>query len=209
MAKILGLLLAAAGVGIILYFISKKSGTAEAEPYTVNVGEGTEALTLTPGTHCLTWRDGKMVEVPCDEETAGLTDTSTEIPSTPVAEIGTPENPLTAEIPGELIPQTGPGSWYEIRKIEEILGWTPEQYEAEIEYIRTIPGEERTVEENYAGGYAENMAQAQNQVDFAAMNAQLGGSYQAGILTPPMWWEGSVTGWANYVRNTLNTGVAQ
>ncbi len=37
--------------------------------------------------------------------------------------------------------------------------------------------------------------------DFALqVNIELGGSYVAGMLTPPSWWTGTVTGWSRYVQ---------
>lgn len=118
--------------------------------------------------------------------------------------LGSPENPLYAEIPQQMIPYTGPGSWYEIRRIEETLGWTPEEYVEQRAIIRETPAQERTVEQQYAAGYSDTMEQAQEAVDFKTRVQLYGGEYIGGILVPPDTWGGSVTEFAQYVRAALD-----
>jgi len=196
MQKILGLLLLLGVGGLAMWYFSRgKSAAAAATPSPTNV---------TVEGHTYSFDEPGIYEIPLDDYFKDSSQ-SQQIPlPAPEPTIGTPEKPLTTEIPGGLIPHTGTGSWYEIRNIEEVLGWSPDEYVRMQEKIRTTPAVSRTAEMQYAGGYSDTMAQAEAAVDFRTQVINLGGTYRSGILVVPSDFEGSVTEFAQYVRSTLN-----
>lgn len=137
-------------------------------------------------------------------------------PSDTPARVGygeTPQENLFAEIPPERISMVGgDSSWYERRHISEKLSWTPEQYLKGWHTVigekfggtgAGIPGSELSAKALYAYGYSPTMEHAQGQITRNQMIAQLGGSWQGGVLTPPADFKGSVTEFSDLVREKL------
>jgi hypothetical protein len=115
--------------------------------------------------------------------------------------LGSPQNPLYAEIPGELI---GWGDWYTERDIYNVLGWTLEEYLARREELQTLPKEEWTPADFYATGQQDTLEGAQHLALYHEINAEQGGSFVNGVLTPPSWWTGSVTEWSRYIGDLVD-----
>ena len=203
--KSIGLVAIAAIGGLAFYFFTRKSGSGTGAGGTITIGDETYPIPTEPGTYVFPGNGGNGDNGMLVPEYVPPPTYPTQAPTADeLYPLGTPENPLYAEIPGELIPHSGPGGWYEIRNIEETLGWTPERFQEEMAIIRTTPSDERTVEQQYAGGYADTMEQAQRGVDFKERVKLYGGDYVGGILVPPDNWGGSVTEFSKYVRASID-----
>jgi hypothetical protein len=205
MKGILGIIAIAALGGIVLWFMSRKSAAGGGTPSATSGGQELNMVETSPGVWEISWpTNGGAGGELLPEYVPPVTYPTQAPEGNELYQLGTPENPLYTTIPGELIPQTGPGSWYEIRKIEEVLGLTPVEYTEMIQEIRVTPPAERTVEQTYAGGYADTLQQAEAVVDFKQRVGVYGGEYVHGVLVPPATWSGTVTEFANYVRASLD-----
>lgn len=123
--------------------------------------------------------------------------------------LGSPENPLYTEIPGELISLN---DWYVERDIANVLGWTLEEFKAQIALAEAAPTGEMTAAQRYAAGYVETMAAAEYYVERNALIKADGGSWVNGVLVPPPGYAGSATTYAlelaERLKNSDNEIVA-
>jgi len=145
---------------------------------------------------------------------------STGKPSDDPARVGpgeTKEENLTTLIPGELIPLVGgDGSWYSQRKISEVLGWTPEQYN---QGWLVVIGEKlggvgpgaagtagMTKEAIYAYGYADTMEKANYIRERENLITKTGGSWLGGVLQAPAAFadvQSPITDYSNWLDEIL------
>ena len=134
-------------------------------------------------------------------------------PIDPTAQLGTPENPLTPSAPlGPIIPMT---QWYVDLDIQNILGWSLEEYLSrwddyyQARYIaHTLWMDEMTWEQNYAFGFYPTVEQAKRHVGILEIIKDLGGYYTheivpgngtRSIFVLPSDWTGSKSEFFAYV----------
>lgn len=120
----------------------------------------------------------------------------------PTKPLGSPENPLYTEIPGELISLD---EWYVTRDIKNVLGWSLEEFKRQIALVRETPVSEMTAEQRYAAGYVATWDEAEYFEARQALIKQTGGSWVNGILTPPPGYNGSATDYAIELREMLKS----
>lgn len=215
MKGIAALIALAVGGGLLIYFMSRRGNSAglpaDVEEWTEEYKEWYESQQ--PDT---TYKGEPLPEYPTEPGIYGLfpdpndgymwiekSQWPTEVVEPEYVPEVEPVKELYTEIPGELIPITGgPGSWYDIRKIEETLGWTEAQYAEQVAQIRTIPGIERTSEQAYAGGYTTEYKMGEAEY-YRYILEQEGGSRVAGVLVPPADWGGSVTQYAQHLMDRM------
>jgi hypothetical protein len=120
----------------------------------------------------------------------------------PTKPLGSPENPLYTEIPGELISLD---EWYVTRDIKNVLGWSLEEFKRQIALVRETPVSEMTAEQRYAAGYVATWDEAEYFEARQALIKQTGGSWVNGVLTPPPGYNGSATDYAIELREMLKS----
>jgi len=203
LGKTIGLVALVAVGGLALYFFSKRSGSGAGAGGTITIGDETYPIPTEPGTYVFPGNGGNGDLLP---EYVPPPTYPTQAPTgDELYPLGTQENPLYAEIPGELVPM---GSWYDSRDIQATTGMTREQYIEGWGVVRETPAVERTVEQQYAYGYSPTIEHAEESVKFKDRVRMYGGDYVGGVMVAPDNWGGSVTEYAKYVRSTIDrTGM--
>lgn len=211
MDKMLGILAVLVGGGILVWFLSRESSSADVSEsgqsatdqygneYTVGYDENGNLILTIPGGGG-TSGDGEE-----SAEYVPPTIYETQAPDADETQpLGSEENPLyidTSEL--TLLPAD---YWYEERQIEETLGWTEEEYEEEITTVRKLQAagvapSTMTDEQAYAAGYTtQEELEDETVAKYQEALAALGGSWQGGALTPPADYEGTSTAFLHEVH---------
>lgn len=208
MNKIIGIVAALGLAGVLIWFVTRgKNGAAAQTPsdYTIR-SPGEYELPAPEVDNVKVEIDGTTYTIPTEPGQYEIVIGGDEFPKGPggIAPEPEPAPPLMTEIPPTLIPVTGPGSWYEIQQANEVLGITPQEYQAIYSEAQQTPPGLRTPEQEFVYSQLDTMEQATAIYDFKQMVLMLGGAYLGGVLTPPPSWTGGVTAFANYVRERVN-----